>query len=130
MSGPIPKPKKRKRPARRNFQEQADKLFAQAIKERDGACVSCGSTEFLQCAHIISRSYKSIRTDERNAVTLCRREHIYWTHRPLEWALWVEERYPGLLAELREKALSYRRIDWKSEVGRLKGDPETSKGET
>src|SRR5690606_38574192 len=52
------------------YTAQAARLSARRIKERAGACVRCGSVEFLECAHTLSRSYKAIRTDERNAVTL------------------------------------------------------------
>lgn len=102
-----------------NYMAQADRLFSQRIKERDGACVRCGSVEFLQCAHILSRSYKAIRTDERNAVTLCRSCHVYFTHRPLEWEQWVRESFGGLWDELRAKALTYEKVDWRAEVVRL-----------
>ena len=48
---------------RSNYMAQADVLFSRMIRERDGSCRRCGSVDHLQCAHIISRSYKSIRTD-------------------------------------------------------------------
>lgn len=120
MSGPISKPKKRKRPARRNYMAQADALFSKFIRTRDGRCVECGTTEFLQCAHIISRSYKTIRVDPDNAVALCRAHHTYFTHHPLEWELWVEARFPGRLVRLRAKALTHDKVDWKAEVEWLK----------
>jgi len=100
--------------------QKADSLFSKMIRERDGHCVNCGSTHFLQCAHIITRSYKSIRTDEDNAVALCRSCHTYYTHRPLEWMDFIEETYPGRIRALREKALTYQKVDWKKEVERLK----------
>ena len=51
---------------------RADRHFSKYIRNRDGECQNCGATEYLQCAHIHSRGYKSIRVDERNAVALCR----------------------------------------------------------
>lgn len=105
---------------RQNYMARADVLFAAEIKARDGACLNCGSTDYLQCAHIITRSYKSIRVDPDNAVALCRSCHIRFTMRPLEWELWVEERFPGRLAELREKALAYRKVNWKDEFELLR----------
>lgn len=106
---------------RSNYMKKADVLFAASIKARDGSCQNCGSTDFLQCAHLITRSYKSIRTDPSNAVTLCRSCHLRYTMRPLEWEDWVEERYPGLLNQLRGKALEYKKVDWRKEVDRLRG---------
>jgi len=99
---------------------KADVLFAQRVKERDRACRRCGSTSFLQCAHIISRSYKAIRVDPRNAVALCRSCHTRFTHRPLEWQAWVDEQMPGRWEWLRKKALGYGRVDWRAEYEALK----------
>ena len=108
---------------RQNWMHQADVLFSKMIRERDGACRKCGSTEYLQTAHIISRSYKSIRTDPRNAVALCRSCHTYFTHRPLEWQAWIDEQFPGRWDWLRKKALQYPKVDWRREVEVLRGLP-------
>jgi len=105
---------------RQNWMKQADVLFSKIIRERDRQCQACGTTQDLQCAHIISRSYKSIRTLEDNAVALCRSEHIYFTHRPLEWREWVEQRFPGRWDRLATQALMYERVDWRAERDRLK----------
>lgn len=109
---------------RQNYMKQADALFSRFIRERDGFCQACGTTSDLQCAHIISRSYKSIRTHRLNAVALCRSCHVKFTHRPLEWQDFVDERWPGRWDMLREIALSYERVDWKGERDRLKAELE------
>ena len=111
------KPRKKRR---QNFMFQADRLFSAYIRNRDGRCLNCGTFERLQCAHVHSRSYKSIRTDEDNAVALCASCHVFYTHRPIEWRLWVEEEFPGRWEALQRKALAYERVDWKLEVARLK----------
>lgn len=75
----------------------ADDLFSRMVRDRDGCCLRCGGTVGLQCAHIWSRSYHSIRWRLENAITLgggpgscgC---HKYFTERPAEWAEWCEER--------------------------------------
>lgn len=103
---------------RQDYMKQADRHFAKYIRSRDGKCLSCGTKRNLQCAHIISRSYKSIRTDERNAITLCQSCHLRFTHRPLEWRDWVEKRFPGRWEELKWKALGYERVSWKTEAER------------
>lgn len=105
---------------RQNHMKQADILFSKIIRRRDGVCVRCGRTENLQCAHIISRSYRSIRCDVDNAVALCRGCHVFFTHRPLEWQEWVEAMWPGRWGVLRERALAYERLDWKRRVAELK----------
>jgi hypothetical protein len=43
----------------------------------------------LQCAHILTRGYSVIRHDPRNALSLCQAHHMYWTHRPAEWELFI-----------------------------------------
>jgi 5-methylcytosine-specific restriction endonuclease McrA len=99
--------------------KKADELFSKHVRARDGACLNCGSTAFLQCAHIHSRSYKAIRVNPDNAVALCRSCHLKFTRWPLEWEAWVESRFPGRWDELKREALSYSRVDWKFEVERL-----------
>jgi 5-methylcytosine-specific restriction endonuclease McrA len=103
-----------------NYMRQADVLFSKVIRQRDGHCKACGTSDNLQCAHIISRSYKSIRTLEDNAVALCRSCHVKFTHRPLEWEAWVECHFPGRWERLKVEALKYSRVDWKAERDRLK----------
>lgn len=104
---------------------RADRLFSQYIRARDGVCVECGSTDNLQCAHILSRRFNNTRTDENNAVTLCARHHMFFTGEPVEWGLWVVERM-GREAydELFQKAHAirpWRESDWKAECARLEG---------
>ncbi|GIW90893.1 MAG: hypothetical protein KatS3mg109_1325 [Pirellulaceae bacterium] len=95
---------------------QADRVFSERIRERDRACVRCGSTYRLQCAHIVSRRYSALRWAEDNAVALCQRCHVYFTHRPVEWeaAIGIERahqlKYRALETVNRvEMALAYLR---------------------
>lgn len=120
-----PKTGKPKSRPKQDWMKRADKLFSQHIRARDGRCmaegeagVSCAGN--LQCAHIISRSYKSIRVDPDNALTLCAAHHVYWTHHPLEWESWIESLYPGRWARLRKRALGYERVNWRAEYDSLK----------
>jgi 5-methylcytosine-specific restriction endonuclease McrA len=99
-----------------NHMAQADKLFSQMIRMRDQRCVSCSSPDRLQCAHIISRSYKAIRVDPDNAIALCQSCHVRFTHRPLEWRDFIDEMWPGRWDRLRKRALTYERVDWKRKL--------------
>ncbi len=102
---------------RQNWMRKADKAFSIYIRNRDGECQAEGEhAGNLQAAHIISRSYKSIRTNESNAVALCARHHLYYTHHPLEWREWVEKKFPGRWDALTVKALAYEKVDWKAEA--------------
>lgn len=113
----APRPLKRsgrkgKRTSRRRKQRKArlhdaDRLFSQYVRGRDGwACVRCHSPFSPQCAHLISRSYRAIRWNPENATTLCQSCHVFFTHRPLEWIDWCEERWPGRYAILKAQALA------------------------
>ena len=90
---------KRKKP----LINKADKLFSAFIRKRDGHCVKCGKSGLLHCHHIISRSAKSVRWDEDNAIALCPGCHRNWAHaNPLGVAEFMrirlgQERYWGLI---------------------------------
>lgn len=102
----------------------ADTLFSKFIRQRDGACRRCGSSDAsLQCHHLLTRTYRKIRFDPRNGVAVCYGCHKYLTHRPLEnedFAVSIlgEETW----AELREIArdVSYK-VDLQAVVDDLKG---------
>ena len=84
-----------------------DRLFADLVKTRDDwTCRACGSVERIQCAHLVSRRYRTTRWQAVNAVALCCRCHMRWTHDPLGWEAWCEERWPGRLVVLKRAALS------------------------
>lgn len=83
--------------------KKCDKAFSLLIRSV-GSCQNCGSIENLQCAHIVSRSNKTLRWNPLNAVCLCLRCHIFKFHRsPLEFVEWLEKRYPERMVYLREK---------------------------
>jgi hypothetical protein len=103
---------------------KATRLHSQLVRMR-GLCESCGSTENLQCAHIMSRSYNATRTDENNAFCLCARCHWFYTKAPIEFARFTFERIgePAYDA-LRLKALvgvRWHESDWQDECARLQG---------
>jgi hypothetical protein len=102
---------------RQNYRAKSDVLFSKLVRERDGGCVAAGyrfdCKGYLQCAHVIPRRYNAIRTDFDNAIALCSSHHVYWTYRPLEWREFVDVRFPGRWDELRVRALSDVKVDWK-----------------
>lgn len=102
---------------RQRWMKRADDAFSKYIRSR-GYCQSDRTSHAgnLQCAHIVPRTYKTVRTDERNALCLCAGCHTYFTHRPLEWRTFIDIEYPDLLSELEADALSYRKVDWKEQA--------------
>lgn len=106
---PSRRARKRRQPAPlaryRKTVQALDVLFSKRIRERDGGrCVLCGSTSCVQCAHLFSRRYKNTRWDPENAWTLCDRQHLYYTHRPLEWDDLLRQRLGGGYECLRARA--------------------------
>jgi hypothetical protein len=90
-----------------------DRLYS-VIVRAPGLCVNCAAASDHQCAHGFSRRYLIIRWDLRNGFCLCRRCHMKYTHRPLEWDEWLRDRWgQDLYSELRTLAL---RTDIKVDV--------------
>ena len=118
-------PMRRQQAARETIAKTtADKWFARIIRARRW-CQKCGAdgadpSTFLQCAHIYSRTYLGIRWDERNAMALCRRCHMFFTHRPIEWEEFViAEIGEALYRELRVIAMLPAKPDSKDLLDRL-----------
>lgn len=62
---------KTKTKTRQDLIKEADKYFSLYIRNRDKACVTCGTTKNLTCGHVITRSYMYLRWDEDNAMAQC-----------------------------------------------------------
>lgn len=103
---------------------EADRLFALAIKNRDGwRCVIFGCIrDGVQTAHHISRRYRQVRWDMENASALCAGHHVYYTHRPLEWDAWCEVQHGAeAWCEMKRKALTPGKVDMEAILARLRG---------
>lgn len=77
---------------RTTLQKKCDALFSKLVRLRDRVCVRCGSAEFLQCSHHLSRRFLIIRFDFDNAVAHCRSCHTLFTRNPDEHTLWIINR--------------------------------------
>ncbi len=113
----------KRRKSRLGLRRECDRLFAVAVKERDGwACRACGSHMRPQTAHIVSRRYHATRWCLDNAVCLCASCHTRYTYKPIEWEDWVEEHFPGRLAQLKARARAgVRWIDYDAILYSLTG---------
>lgn len=67
-----------------------DHEFSEFIRRR-GKCQRCSKTNNLQCAHIYSRRYKSIRWNPLNALCLCASCHFWAHNNPLEFGEFVHD---------------------------------------
>jgi len=72
-----PKPKRKKKDSRAVAQKAADDAFSLYIRARDKRCVTCGSTDGLQCSHVERRGRHSTRYREENAFAQCKRCHMF-----------------------------------------------------
>ena len=100
---------------------KATRIHAQIIRSK-GFCESCGGTNVLQCAHIISRKYSWTRTSLNNAFCLCASCHRRFTDNPVEFGKFTidmigEDAYQALV----EQARSIDKFDWESEADLLYG---------
>lgn len=102
----------KKRP-KKSIVTKCDEVFSKLVRSV-GYCQS-GREEHagaLQCAHGFSRSYKAVRWDRRQCWALCQGCHVYYTHRPIEWDLWMRKTMgEPLYMEIRKRALSGERPD-------------------
>src|SRR5215203_1886453 len=57
--------------SRRWLVAELDRVTSLVVRGRDGRCVTCGSSQGLQCSHFYSRRYLSIRFDLRNCNAMC-----------------------------------------------------------
>ncbi len=62
---------------------EADKIFAQSIRERDERCQQCLTSMYLGCSHYGKREIYATRFDPDNCITLCVGCHM-WLERNLK----------------------------------------------
>lgn len=78
----------------RYWKNKLDPEFSKLIRQK-GRCERCGSTNTLQCAHVITRVNKILRWDILNALCLCFRCHkFFWHDNPLEATQWFQLNFP------------------------------------
>ena len=96
------------------IKRKLDKLFSEYIRSR-GYCVKCRKTNYLQNAHIFSRSNLSVRWDLDNMLCLCPDCHINFAHKnPILFTEFVREylgaeRYEQL--KVRARAIKQWKLD-------------------
>jgi hypothetical protein len=100
-----------------------------------GRCQYCGSTERLQCAHIMRRGFSATRTAEDNALCLCARCHRVFTIDGTKWHLALVQLLPaGKAEELYKRASNgvnqkFPEGFWHAEYLRLKAGLESLGGD-
>jgi hypothetical protein len=110
---PIRKTEKSR--AKKSLTAECDKLAKQLIiAERGDKCERCGKSD-PQSAHILSKGhYQRIRFLKENLLLLCVGCHIYGAHKdPTEFTLWIDEKWPGRIIDLRMMAATAPKVDLK-----------------
>ena len=62
---------------RKKLVKKLDEVVREICRKRDKSCVTCGSTEALQCSHLIGRNRKTVRWNLVNVNMQCSRCHCY-----------------------------------------------------
>lgn len=96
-----------------------DKLFSKEVRSF-GECQNCGSTKYLQTAHIVSRVYSATRCNFDNAYCLCAKCHYWFGKWPVDFARFVEKMGTDY-DELRALAIAGtgKKHDWDAELIKL-----------
>lgn len=84
----TPKPQKLSRTQLRN---RCDELCSKIVRLREGQCARCGTFDWLQWSHHVSRAYLITRYLYINACAHCRSCHVYFTNHPLEHRQWIKQ---------------------------------------
>lgn len=77
-----------KRKLEKRERNKKDKVWREAIKERDKVCVICLSSKFLNCHHIFPRNLTEFRWDLKNGILLCPKHHKWGTYSAHKNGLW------------------------------------------
>jgi hypothetical protein len=102
------KPKK-KQP----YIKKLDRLLSLYIRKRDGCCVICGSTQYLNCGHYFSRVFYNVRWDFKNCNTQCASCNKKHEYNPEPYRRWMVMAYgEETIMELEQKAHSGHKLSW------------------
>lgn len=90
------RPRKQRKTSRAKLGRLADKLFSRIVRH-EARCayhsnVPCSGP--MQCCHIVSRRYRSVRWSEANALPMCAGAHRFFTGRELEWRRFIDSYFP------------------------------------
>ena len=121
-----------RRKKRKANMRQCDAVFSKLVRSHgycqgqhyispfDGRAIECKGP--LQCAHIMSRVYRATRWSWDNALCLCAAHHLWWTHHPLEWHEFVEDKIGEQAYEaLRRRARQVTQVDYAEVLRSMEG---------
>ena len=102
----------KKKPKKKTYSQlkrEADKVFSLWIRNRDKRCFTCNSRNFLQAGHFVSRSWSSLRYNEKNVNTQCSNCNVWRRGNYSVYALNLVKKYgPNILKELESQKKVYQ----------------------
>ncbi len=99
------------RGSRRWLIAELDRLTSIIVRRRDRRCVTCGTSQGLQCSHFYSRRYLAIRFDLRNCNAMCGTCNRRHNHDPFPYMEFMQEKYgPDVVAELHELRMRRHKV--------------------
>jgi hypothetical protein len=98
-----------KKTKRARLEKQIDDIFSLYIRTRDNyRCICCSANEniqVIQCGHLITRSRRAVRWDEKNADAQCRPCNLIHEYNPeIYTKLWIKKRGLKAYNKLVEKS--------------------------
>jgi hypothetical protein len=119
---------------RKGLVKALDTIVSLIVRARDKRCVTCGSTEKLQCGHLITRSKYKVRWNLINCNTQCAScnlSHEYNPHPYTEWFITTKglQTYKELIRESNNDGMRFTDLDLKNRLEYLKNiyDPEATR---
>lgn len=89
----VPKAKKRKKTKLKTLFKKAERLWSLYIRDRDKACVICGTKKNLTNGHLITRSKKSVFFDPKNSNCQCTSCNYKHEFNPEIYTAWFLNKY-------------------------------------
>lgn len=89
-----------KKQTKSSLTNKLDKEASRVVRSR-GFCAMCNTPDYekFQCAHIYSRSYRSVRWDLDNLLCLCAGCHFFSHRNPLQFAEFVKSYLGDVLCQ-------------------------------
>ena len=79
-----------RKPTKTSLTRKLDKVCSAIVRGR-GYCAWCKKTEGLECCHIFSRRYRSVRWFLPNLVCLCHNHHFFSHSNPILFTEFIKD---------------------------------------
>jgi 5-methylcytosine-specific restriction endonuclease McrA len=74
---------------RRKLKDELDRITSLLVRARDRRCVTCGTTENLECSHYFKRGYLATRWNLTNCNAQCSRENGIHNVNPFKYRAYM-----------------------------------------